>query len=217
MREVSSYALRATEGLSQRAQSFVSGYSARIYLRPLEEKCRLWLDQGISTEQIHRMAAFEQRWGGLIVPTAPAYEGGPICFAATAPAGSDEDGWWFDAGTQQTANLFSFKIGPRDEFGIHGETWAPLHAGMEGWIEAVALANHAMLWADSITTVHGADVDEFDLSGFEQVPEVQGLTDTWWRKPGTYVAIFRGEVAAAGSPSERNPTAQVYSGLPEHF
>jgi hypothetical protein len=204
------------DSLSRRARSFVSIHGIRLDPQPLEEHRRSWLDRGIPTEQIDRMIAFEERWGGFTLAPAPAYEGGPRLFGADSPEGSPEEGWWFSAGDQRCSVPFSFWIGPDDEFGIYGPTWAPLHASIEGWIESVALAHHAALWAKTITQLHGVDIGTLELSGFEQVPEVRGLADTWWKCPGSYIAIFRGESQAfQGSTRTAAPIrALVYEGLP---
>ncbi|WP_280300293.1 hypothetical protein [Nocardia abscessus] len=50
-----------------------------------------------------------------------------------------------------------------------------------------------------------------DLDGFEPVPEVQGLTDTWWRGKHSLIAIYRGEAVAYNAP--RCQEAHIYSGL----
>jgi hypothetical protein len=203
------------EGLSQRAQSFVFCDGIRLDPLPLGEYRGRWLNRGIPAAQIDRAIAFEQRWGGLVLPPAPAYEGGPRILSADAPEGPPDTGWRFCAGDQRCSVPFSFWIGPDDEFGLAGLTWAPLHASIEGWIESVALAYHAALWAKTITQLRGAEVDALDLSGFEQVPEVRGLTDTWWKRPGSYVAIFRGEQRAfPDSRAEGRAHALVYDGIP---
>lgn len=150
----------------------------------------------------------------MVLPPPPKYDGGPFSFGADSPDGSDEEGWWFLAGDQRTAVPFAFWIGPDDAFGIHGPEWAPLHATIEGWVESVALARHAALWARSITKLYGVDVDGLDLTDFEPVSKVRGLSDTWWRAPGSYVAIFRGEAIAVSHPG--SVAAIVYSGLPDH-
>lgn len=66
-----------------------------------------------------------------------------------------------------------FMIGPGDEFGIDADHWTPLHAGIEGRVEALALAAHAGYWAKTITKIKGGAVEGLDLDGFEPVPEVQ--------------------------------------------
>ena len=203
------------DSLSRRARSFVSIHGIRLDPRPLEEHRGFWLERGIPAKQIDRMIAFEERWGGFALAPAPAYEGGPRLFGADSPEGSPEEGWWFSAGDQRCSVPFSFWIGPNDEFGIYGPIWTPLHSSIEGWVESVALAHHAALWAKTITKLHGADVDALDLSRFEQVPEVRGLADTWWKHPGSYIAIFHGESRA--NVSTRTAAAKrafIYEGLP---
>lgn len=205
------------DGLSRRARSFVSAHGIRLDPQPLEENREFWRGRDIPDEQIDRMIAFEERWGGLVLAPSPAYDGGPRLFGADSPDGKADGSWWFEAGVQRTAVPFMFMVGPNDEFGIHGPNWAPLHASVEGWVEAVALAHHATLWAKSVSKVHSHGVDDLDLDRFEQVAEVQGLADTWWRRPGSYVAIFRGESLAFEGSGRRTPVgyALVYEGLPE--
>ena len=55
------------------------------------------------------------------------------------------------------------------------------------------------------------------MEGFEQVSEVQGLADTWWKRQGSYIAIFRGESQAFDDSGRRAAAgyALVYEGLPE--
>lgn len=102
-------------------------------------------------------------------------------------------------------------IGPRGEFGVYGERWAPLHSTIEGWVESVALAHHAALWAKTVTKVTGADVEAIRLDGYEAVAEVVGLADTWWRGGDSLVAMYTGEAECMATPQCR--TAIIYSGL----
>ncbi|GID33399.1 hypothetical protein Abr02nite_83820 [Paractinoplanes brasiliensis] len=131
--------------------------------RPLR-RLRRSPQSGIPAAEIDRTVAFQRRWGGLVLPPAPQYDGGPRYFQADTPDsspteaadGSPVPGWWFEAGPQRTAVPYSFMIGPTDEFGIHdGRRWVPLHASIEGWIESLALAHHAANWAKQITKVTG--------------------------------------------------------------
>ncbi|MFI6250601.1 hypothetical protein [Streptomyces sp. NPDC051016] len=108
---------------------------------------------------------------------------------------------------------YSFMIGPGDEFGIQAERWTPLHATVEGWIESLALAHHASMWARRITRVTGDDVDGIALDGYEPVPEVRGLADTWWRGRDSLVAVYSGEAECLSFPGGRS--ALIYSGLDE--
>ncbi|WP_338326712.1 hypothetical protein [Streptomyces lasalocidi] len=88
-----------------------------------------------------------------------------------------------------------FMIGSGGEFGIDADRCTPLHASTEGWVEALALASHAGYWAKTITKISGSAVEDLNLNGFEPVPEVQGLADTWWRGKDSLIAIYRGEAS----------------------
>ncbi|MFJ9576121.1 hypothetical protein ACIRQF_06955 [Streptomyces sp. NPDC101191] len=114
---------------------------------------------------------------------------------------------------QRTALPYSFMIGPNGEFGLHAGKWVPLHASIEGWVEALALADHARNWARATPTLKGAAVDELVLEGFEAVPEVAGLADTWWRGTDSLVAVYRGEADVMDAP--QCLTATIYAGLGE--
>ena len=119
------------DGLSQRARSFVAIHSIRLDPRRLEDHRAFWRGREIPDEQIDRMIAFEERWGGFALAPAPAYEGGPRILGADSPDGGAEDGWWFEAGVQRCSVPYSFMIGPNGEFGIHGPKWVPLHSRLE--------------------------------------------------------------------------------------
>ncbi|MFC8719240.1 hypothetical protein [Kitasatospora sp. NPDC057198] len=168
---------------------------------------------------IDRMAAFDRSWGGLVLPPANDYEGGPKPFFPDVPE-QDEEGWWFMAGDQRTSVPFAFYLGPDDEFCLLGDGRSVrLHASVEGWVESQALAHHARLWARRVSKLHGADADGLDLAGFEPVPEVRGLADTWWRGADSLVEVHRGEhelfAAPGASPYDLSRTAFVYEGLDE--
>ncbi|HEY6791832.1 MAG TPA: hypothetical protein VI365_31400 [Trebonia sp.] len=82
-------------------------------------------------------------------------------------------------GDQRCSVPFCFLIGPGGEFGIRGAggCWVPLHASVEGWVESVALAHHASLFARQVTRLSGVAVEELDLGTLEPVPLVAGMTD----------------------------------------
>lgn len=201
------------DGLSRRARYFVGVHGVKVGVRPVAEHRQWWLDREVPAAVIDRMAAFQERWGGLCLPPAPVYEGGPKYFHPDVPEGSPAEGWCFEAGDQRTAVPYAFMIGPGDEFGIQAERWTPLHATVEGWIESLALAHHASMWARQITRVTGDDVDGIALDGYEPVHEVRGLADTWWRGRDSLVAIYSGEAECLSFPRGRR--ALVYSGLDE--
>lgn len=106
---------------------------------------------------------------------------------------------------------YTFMIGPTGEFGIREEQRVPLHASIEGWLEALALAYCAAVWAKQITTVTGDGVDGIELGGHAPVGEVMGLADTWWRGTDSLVAIYTGEARCFSDPEYR--TAVIYSGI----
>ncbi|GAA4238674.1 hypothetical protein GCM10022254_55580 [Actinomadura meridiana] len=196
--------------LTRRAQYFVGVHGFKVEVRSVEENRQGWLEGGVPAAVINRMATFQQRWGGLRLPPAPQYDGGPRYFDAGTPE-SDSAGWCFEAGTQRTALPYSFMIGPSGEFGVYADTWAPLHATVEGWVESLALTHHALMYAKQITRLTDHEVEDIDLDGFEQVREVMGLADTWWRGPDSLVALYTGEAATLNFP--RGRLALIYSGL----
>lgn len=209
------------EGLTRRAQSFIASHGVRADLPDAEQHRSFWEGLGIPVIEIDRAVAFQRRWGGLILPPAPEYDGGPRCFHVDTPddspvKGLDDSvvhGWWFEAGWQRTAVPYLFMVGPAGEFGISAQRWVPLHASVEGWIESLALAYHAKLWAREIRKVTGKAVDALDLNDFQPVPEVHGLADQWWRGPDSLIAVYVGDGACEGAPAFR--TAWIYSGLKE--
>ncbi|MFE2544117.1 hypothetical protein [Actinacidiphila glaucinigra] len=201
------------DGLTLRARSFVRAHGIKADTRPVEQYRQWWLERGIPEAVIDRMAAYQDRWGGLALPPSSKYDGGPKYFEPDSPEGSSSEGWWFEAGMQRTAVPYSFMIGPAGEFGIHANQWTPLHMTVEGWVESLALTHHASMWAKQITKVTGDKVDGIALDSFEPVREVMGLADTWWRGSDSLVAIYSGEAESLSFPKGR--TALIYSGLDE--
>ncbi|WP_129839934.1 hypothetical protein [Streptomyces sp. RFCAC02] len=200
------------DGLSRRARSFIGVHGVRAGVRPVEQRRPWWLERGVPAAVIDRMAAYQRRWGGLVLPPASQYEGGPKCLDPDGPE-PDAGGWWFEAGTQRTAVPYGFMISPSGEFGIHGDRWVPLHATVDGWVEALALTHHAAMWARGITKLFGDAVDGIDLAGFEPVRETRGVADTWWRGADSLVVLYTGEAELYDHPGSR--CALIYSGLDE--
>jgi hypothetical protein len=190
----------------------VGVHGVTVDVRPVEDHRQWWLDRDIPAAVIDRMAAYQRRWGGLLLPPASQYDGGPKYLDPDSPE-ADSAGWWFEAGMQRTAVPYSFMISPSGEFGIHADTWAPLHANVDGWVESLALAHHASMRAKQVTKFVGDDVDGIELDGYEPVREVMGLADTWWRGPDSLVALYTGEATALDFP--RGRIALVYFGLAE--
>lgn len=202
---------RIPEGLSRRARHFVDAHGMRLPCRDVRSYRDVWLEHGIPAAEIDRAVAFQEAWGGIALPPAPAYEGGPRVLEADVPEVLTTGEWHIPAGDCRVSMGYGFTIGPGGEFGIDADRWVPLHAGTQGWVEALALAYHAGRWARTVTRVTGDAVAEVDLDGFEPVPEVQGLTDTWWRGKDSLIAIYRGE--AVGYAAPRCQEAHIYSGL----
>ncbi|MFF1923018.1 hypothetical protein ACFVW8_20915 [Streptomyces sp. NPDC058221] len=53
--------------------------------------------------------------------------------------------------------------------------------------------------------------EDVGLDGFERVPEVEGITDTWWRNEDSLVAVCRGEAVGFAAPHCQQ--THVYGGL----
>ncbi|WP_069173695.1 hypothetical protein [Streptomyces griseus] len=198
------------EGLTRRAQYFIGCHGYWTGRGDVKQSRALWRGHGTPEEQIDRVAAFEAVWGGLALPPSPHYDGGPRAFRGGVPKGPAPD-WFFEAGAQRTALPYAFVVGPSGEFGLEAGKWVPLHASVEGWVEALALADHARRCARTTTTLTGVAVDELELDGFEVVPEVAGFADTWWRGTDSLIAVYRGEAEVMESP--RCQTATIYAGL----
>ncbi|MBW5483519.1 hypothetical protein GPJ59_16910 [Streptomyces bambusae] len=203
----------APAGLSRRARRFVEMNGIRVPQQGIRRHRDAWIEHGVPASEIDRAAAFQDRWGGLALPPAPFYEGGPRILDADCPEGSAAEGWSFPAGSCRVSMAYGFMIGPDGAFGIDAYHWTPLHASADGWVESLALADHAGRWARTVTRIKGKDVESLDLHGYEPVPEVQGLTDTWWRGKDSLIALYRGE--AIGFDAPQCLEAHVYGGLDE--
>lgn len=199
------------EGLTRRARSFVAAHGVKVDVPPVGRLREQWLAIGVPSGEIDRVTEYQERWGGLVLPPAPHYDGGPKYLDSDLPEGSSDEGWLFPAGADRTAVPYSFMIGPGDEFGVYGKHWTPLHRTVEGWVESVALAHHAAMWARQVTRFTGDEVDAIALDGFEPVEEVMGMADTWWRGSDSLVAVYTGEAECFSAPLCR--AALVYSGL----
>ncbi|MEV5922356.1 hypothetical protein AB0N42_32405 [Streptomyces pseudogriseolus] len=200
-------------GLSRRAQRFVEVDGIRVRRQDIRRHRDAWIGNGIPAAEIDRAVAFQDRWGGLALPPAPFYEGGPRILDAECPEGAAAKGWSFPAGTCRVSMAYGFMIGPDGAFGIDAYRWTPLHASTDGWVESLALAAHARRWAKSVTRIKGKAVEALDLGGYEPVPEVQGVTDTWWRGKDSLIALYRGE--AVGLDAPQCLEAHIYGGLDE--
>jgi hypothetical protein len=65
------------DGLTRRAQNFVGVHGIKVNIRPVEQHRQWWLEREIPASVVDRMAAFQERWGGLLLPPASQYDGGP--------------------------------------------------------------------------------------------------------------------------------------------
>ncbi|MEU1077250.1 MULTISPECIES: hypothetical protein [unclassified Streptomyces] len=196
--------------MSRRAQRFVEVEGLRVHRQDIRRHHDVWIGHGIPAAEIGRATAFQDRWGGLALPPAPFYEGAPRILDAGCPERMP-GGWSFPAGDCRVSMAYRFMVGPDGAFGIDACRWTPLHASTEGWVESLALAAHARRWANTVTRIRGSAVEELDLGGFEPVPDVQGLTDTWWRGEDSLIAVYRGE--AVGLDAPQCLEAHVYGGL----
>lgn len=200
--------------LTRHARTFVNAHGHRLYSEMSNEKRARWLGRGIPAAVVDRMAAFEALWGGLLLPPAPHYEGGPKMFRSDVPERDAIGDWWFDAGDPRFSMAYGFSIGPHGEFCIDdSRRRAVLHDSVAGWVESLALAYRARLWASQVTKVRGAAVDRMDLSGLEPFSEVAGISDTWWRGGEKVVAVYRGEAQLFDKPQLQ--IATVYDGITE--
>lgn len=173
-----------------------------------------WTNRGIPSSVIERMMAYEMEWGGWLLPPSPRYEGGPKVLRSDVPEADGAGSWWFDAGDSRVSTWYGFLVGPQNEFCIDDrENRVILHSSIAGWVESVALAHRVRRWAPRIVTVRGPEVDDLDLAGMEPFAEVAGVSDGWWRRADTVVAVYRGEARLLGRPEEQNAT--IYSGITE--
>ncbi|GGU60942.1 hypothetical protein GCM10010274_57170 [Streptomyces lavendofoliae] len=75
----------APAGLSRRAQRFIETEGIRVRRQDIRRHHDAWIEHGIPAAEIERATAFQDRWGGLTLPSAPFYEGGPRILDADCP------------------------------------------------------------------------------------------------------------------------------------
>ncbi len=210
---------RPPTGLSRRARSFVDVHGVWLDAPPVSQFRGAWQKAQVPDEVIDRAEAYQARWGGLVLPSAPGIPedaAGPRMLSVDTPEWEDTfapKGWLFEAGPQRTAVPYSFLIGPDGTIGIAGGDdgqWIPLYCSIDGWVEALALAWAAMDIADTVTRLTGSAVDQLDLNTMQPVAEVGGITNGWWYRPGLLVAVYAGESALFARPDYR--TAYLYAG-----
>ncbi|CAM5515309.1 hypothetical protein STENM223S_03182 [Streptomyces tendae] len=81
--------------LSRRAQRFVEVDGIRVRRPDIRRHRDAWIGHGVPAAEIDRAVAFQDRWGGLALPPAPVYEGGPRILDADCPEGTAAEGWSF--------------------------------------------------------------------------------------------------------------------------
>ncbi|MFD0782485.1 hypothetical protein ACFQZ8_00880 [Micromonospora azadirachtae] len=186
---------------------------------PVSQSRGAWQKARIPDEVIDRVEAYQARWGGLVLPSAPGMPedaAGPRMLSVDTPEWEDTSapqGWFFEAGPQRSAVPYAFLIGPDGTFGIAGGDdgqWVPLHRSIDGWVEALALAYAAMQVADTVTRLTGSAVGQLDLTAMQPVAAVGGITNGWWYRPGLLVAVYSGESELFARTAYR--TAYLYAG-----
>lgn len=127
-------------GLSSRARRFVEVAGIRVPGQDIQRHRGARIGHGIPAAVVDRATAFQDRWGGLALPPAPFYEGGPRILDAGCPERMAGQGWSFEAGQGRVSMAYGFMIGSDGAFGIDAYQWTPLHADTDGWVESLALA-----------------------------------------------------------------------------
>lgn len=167
----------------------------------IEQHRQHWARVGRPPAAVDQLLWFQARWGGLVLPPAPGYDGGPLTLDGDDPD-VNAHGILVTVGNPRTALSYGFAINAQGHFGICGmDTWVALHASVEGWVESLALAYAARDNAGRVRRVTGEDVRALTTGpgDFTPVTEVAGLADTWWRSADSLVAIQRGEAQLFGS------------------
>lgn len=207
------HVLDSPSGLSRRARQFVQVHGARTVTWTAEQHRQHWGTIGRPATAIEQLVEFQQRWGGLVLPPAAHYEGGPKVLDADDPD-FDEDGLVFSAGYPRCSVPYSYAVDIDGRFGICGDgRWVALHASTEGWVEAVALTYEAREDARVVRRVTGRAADKV-IAGLESgslVEQVVGIADNWWQQPDSLVAVFRGEALYFGG--RISPLVLIFEGV----
>lgn len=80
------------EGLTRRAQRFVVAHGIKIGVPPVGRLSKQWLALGVPSSEIDHVTEYQKHWGGLDLPPAPHYDGGPRCLDSDLPEGSPDEG-----------------------------------------------------------------------------------------------------------------------------
>jgi hypothetical protein len=210
---LTSHILDDPSGLTSNARYFLQTTAVRVATWTGAPYSEQWNRQGIPQTAIDRVTTFQARWGGLALPPAPEYDGGPKYLSADTPERGEDDGWWFEAGDQRTAVPYSFMIDPQGRFGIHANRWVPLHTSIQGWAESIALAYLAARIARNLHKVKGDDIDRLVSQRTRMTPirVASGPADTWWHGDDGLVAVYRGEAQLFERPDYQ--IAYVYTDI----
>jgi hypothetical protein len=206
-----------SSGLSARARDLIAKHGKRVPTSTPQQQREHWMRVGVPAAFVDQVVQFQARWGGLKLPAAPEYDGGPSYFCADYVNDEHDLEICFEVGLQRSALPYSFCVDGRGRFGLMADRWVPLNRSMEGWVEAVALFHEAEGRA-SACTFDGDEVDGLldraraAFGPLAQVPEAEGLADTWWQGDGVLLAIYTGEAELFGMESFRK--AYLYDFAP---
>jgi hypothetical protein len=211
---VTAHILDGPSGLTRRARSFLHAHAARVRSWTAEQHQQHWTDLGRPKLAVDQLIAHQRRWGGLVLPPAACYEGGPFGLDADDPD-LDEDRLVFTVGRPRYSVPYGYAVDTDGRFGICGSgyPWVPLHASVDGWVEALALTYAARDTARLVRRITGPAADKLiaDLDGQAPLPEVAGIADNWWRTSDALVATYRGESLFFGGRT--SAMVLVYEGL----
>lgn len=191
------HALDDPAGLSLRAQKFLATFGTRTTAPSADEQRAHWRSYQVPEAGVELAAAYQDRWGGLVLPETAHYDGGPACLSADMPTQHDGFGWCITAGPGRDSVPYGFYVDQHGRFGVSWTRRVPLHGSVEGWVEACALEHAATDW--DLVARRTGDLRELmttwvpRVGPLTPVPEVHGLADAWLRGDGVMVWICTGE------------------------
>ncbi|MBP2477202.1 hypothetical protein JOF53_006074 [Crossiella equi] len=196
------------DALSGRARSYLQRVANRVEVPP-PGALRVRLDGQAPEAVVHRMAEFQSRWGGLVLPPLRRQDEGLRVFAVSGPWFRPSRGWVFDAGHAAPGPaggldaVAGYELDEAGELGMEFSElgWVAFHGSVEGWVEAVALTEsvrRAVAGGELAEAglLHGESgwvrrvLDEV-LPGLRPLPEVRGRADDWLSDgdPGSVVLV----------------------------
>ncbi|UQU67557.1 hypothetical protein COUCH_15345 [Couchioplanes caeruleus] len=205
--------LRIPATLSPRAGRFVQIHGVRVPAWTIEQHKHHWMKLGRPADAIEQLIEHQRRWGGLVLPPAVEYEGGPYDLNADDPD-CDDDGLVFNVGRPRCSMPYGFAVDSQGRFGICGSgyPWVPLHASIDGWVESLALVYAARNDARLVRRVTGEEADRLieRLADEPPIATVAGLADNWWQLTEALVSVARGESLLFGNGVR--PSVLAYEG-----